>query len=502
MGVTWPRSLTSVQNNITSQILARYPSMTIFNPTHSTNFADLWGAFSWPELNPATFGWLGYGVTLGMEISAFAELDLGPPQYSSNVPTFADDMYIYWITDNQGDNSIQLSRTQDYSVVEKIDPPTWGDATWSNGNITMGAVAYNGVLYTAVSGSFLDEIGLGGWEVGYSKSTDNGTTWSEWFVPDWHTLPGLEDYELLWDWRKDDGFVSYAGDIQVDKDGLVHMLIGLTDLVDSSDERGFNSIIELFETAEDVWDYYIVAEGDGAHDLSLYETANDGAGNAQDPAVGQCGPSLMLATNLDRDFFMAQYVLAPFSATEDSIPCDLWYSTRAMSDEAWSVATNMTETELMNEDGAHLAPYLATVDEGNVINTYGFSMFWYEAGNTGTLVNSLNPAVVYIAPVMVNSVPVVGVEDEIVVNNFSLEQNYPNPFNPNTSIKYTLAEQSPVSLKVFDILGNEVATLVNTTQGAGAYDVNFDAANLASGLYIYTLKAGNFTSTKKMMLLK
>ena len=95
-----------------------------------------------------------------------------------------------------------------------------------------------------------------------------------------------------------------------------------------------------------------------------------------------------------------------------------------------------------------------------------------------------------------------GVEDEIVVNSFTLEQNYPNPFNPSTSIKYSLAERSAVSLKVYDVLGNEVVTLVNTTQSIGDYDINFDAANLASGLYIYTLKAGSFTSTKKMMLLK
>ncbi|MFC2094110.1 T9SS type A sorting domain-containing protein [Bacteroidota bacterium] len=500
MGATWPRSLTSVQNNITSTILARYPSMTIFNPTHSGTFGNLWGAFSWPELD-VSFAFLGYGVTLGMEISAFAEIDFDPPLYSSNVPTFADDDYIYWLTDNQDNNAFRLFRTQDYSVVEKIDPPTWGDATWTNGAITMGAVAYNGVLYHAVSGSFVDVIGFGGWEVGYSKSTDNGSTWSQWYVPDWHTLPGLEDYEELWDWKKDDGFVSYAGDIQVDKDGLVHMLIGLTNLADSSDERGYNAIIEIFETAFNLWDYKILAEGDEAHDLSLYETANDGAGNAQDPAVGQNGPSFMIATNLERDFLMAQWVIAPYSATEDSIPCDLWYSTRALTDAAWSEEINMTETTLMNEDGAHLAPYLASVTTGDATEYYGFSMFWYEAGNTGTLVNSLNPAVVYIAAVNVGST--VGVEGDVSsVADYSLAQNYPNPFNPNTSISYSLAERSAVSLKVYDILGNEVVTLVNTTQGIGAYEVNFNAANLASGLYIYTLKAGSFTSTKKMMLLK
>jgi len=89
-----------------------------------------------------------------------------------------------------------------------------------------------------------------------------------------------------------------------------------------------------------------------------------------------------------------------------------------------------------------------------------------------------------------------------VVSDFQLEQNYPNPFNPSTQIKYALAERSNVTIKVYDVLGNEVVTLVNATQEAGAYDINFDASQLASGMYIYTLNAGNFSSSKKMMLLK
>jgi hypothetical protein len=95
-----------------------------------------------------------------------------------------------------------------------------------------------------------------------------------------------------------------------------------------------------------------------------------------------------------------------------------------------------------------------------------------------------------------------GVDDDIVVNNFNLEQNYPNPFNPSTNIKYSLAERSNVSIKVYDVLGKEVASVVNTTQDAGSYDVEFNASNLASGLYIYTITAGEFVSSKKMMLLK
>jgi hypothetical protein len=93
-------------------------------------------------------------------------------------------------------------------------------------------------------------------------------------------------------------------------------------------------------------------------------------------------------------------------------------------------------------------------------------------------------------------------EEGNVVDNFILDQNYPNPFNPSTTISYTLAERSAVSLKVYDVLGNEVANLVNTTQEAGKQSITFDAGNLASGLYIYTLNAGNFTSSRKMMLLK
>jgi len=98
---------------------------------------------------------------------------------------------------------------------------------------------------------------------------------------------------------------------------------------------------------------------------------------------------------------------------------------------------------------------------------------------------------------------VVGVdEDPVIVNEFNLEQNYPNPFNPGTQINYALAERSNVTLKVYDVLGNEVAVLVNSNQEVGSYDVDFNASNLASGLYIYTLNTGNFTSSKKMMLLK
>jgi hypothetical protein len=97
----------------------------------------------------------------------------------------------------------------------------------------------------------------------------------------------------------------------------------------------------------------------------------------------------------------------------------------------------------------------------------------------------------------------VSVEDaNIIPIVFSLEQNYPNPFNPGTKIKW----QSPISswqtLKVYDVLGNEITTLVNEYRNAGSYEVEWNASNLPSGVYFYNLRAGDYVQTRKMILLK
>jgi len=99
--------------------------------------------------------------------------------------------------------------------------------------------------------------------------------------------------------------------------------------------------------------------------------------------------------------------------------------------------------------------------------------------------------------------------DEVVVDvnaplTFSLAQNYPNPFNPSTVINYQLPVAGLVTLKVFDVLGNEVVTLVNEEKNAGSYNAQFTMNNvqLSSGIYFYKLQAGSFVDTKKMILLK
>ena len=91
---------------------------------------------------------------------------------------------------------------------------------------------------------------------------------------------------------------------------------------------------------------------------------------------------------------------------------------------------------------------------------------------------------------------------EVISNDFSLSQNYPNPFNPATRISYELPVSGLVTLKVFDILGRELSTLVNEEKAAGKYQVDFSSSSLSSGIYFYTLTSREYSKTRKMVLLR
>jgi hypothetical protein len=98
---------------------------------------------------------------------------------------------------------------------------------------------------------------------------------------------------------------------------------------------------------------------------------------------------------------------------------------------------------------------------------------------------------------------IVGVIDEMIVpTEFRLEQNYPNPFNPRTTIHFQLPSKSHVTLRVYDILGQELETLINEEREAGMYILQYDGLNLTSGIYFYRLQAGSYSETKKLILLK
>ncbi|HRP94367.1 MAG TPA: T9SS type A sorting domain-containing protein, partial [Ignavibacteriaceae bacterium] len=97
----------------------------------------------------------------------------------------------------------------------------------------------------------------------------------------------------------------------------------------------------------------------------------------------------------------------------------------------------------------------------------------------------------------------VELETDVVPAQFYLDQNYPNPFNPSTQIKFGITEAANVDLRIYDVLGSEVAVLINNQYlGAGSYNAKFNAVNLASGIYVYRLTAGTNSVSRKMQLLK
>ncbi|MCX6175547.1 MAG: ice-binding family protein [Ignavibacteriales bacterium] len=130
------------------------------------------------------------------------------------------------------------------------------------------------------------------------------------------------------------------------------------------------------------------------------------------------------------------------------------------------------------------------------------------AMNTGATLNgrALAQTAVTLIANTVSKPVLTSVENDVMPQTFSLDQNYPNPFNPSTKIQYTIGNAGLVSLKVYDVLGHEVVTLVNSNQEAGSYTVPFNTSeaklNLSSGVYFYRLETGSFVSTKKLILMK
>ena len=118
----------------------------------------------------------------------------------------------------------------------------------------------------------------------------------------------------------------------------------------------------------------------------------------------------------------------------------------------------------------------------------------YHAGIDGKALGDLNWFPEQIVNIEENS--------KLLPQNFNLSQNYPNPFNPTTTINYSFAKSGFVTIKVFNLLGQEVVTLINKEQRAGEYSIEFNAANLASGIYLYRIQIGDFSMSKKMLYLK
>ncbi|MEO8399256.1 MAG: T9SS type A sorting domain-containing protein [Ignavibacteriaceae bacterium] len=160
---------------------------------------------------------------------------------------------------------------------------------------------------------------------------------------------------------------------------------------------------------------------------------------------------------------------------------------RSSSDNGFSIFSHNGIT-LVNNSSHKIVPVWNDLQNEPVI-------VLIDLGNDGTIDDTLS---------LENQVT--GIDDDqgslLNPNSYNLAQNYSNPFNPTTSIRYSIPQRSGVTIKVYDILGNEVATLVNEEKDRGVYTAIFNATGLSSGIYFYRLQSANFVQTKKMLILK
>ena len=201
--------------------------------------------------------------------------------------------------------------------------------------------------------------------------------------------------------------------------------------------------------------------------------------------------------------------------TFDPVTNELWGTIQSefgkSKDKIYKIDVNTGDTTFVGQTGFNVTTNDLAFDENGTL--YGIKgtgsqvcdLFTIDVSTgVGTIVGSTGLRA--LTGLAYAETGIVGVNPERNINglpdNFALLQNYPNPFNPSTKIRFQIAETVLVSLKVYDILGKEVKTLVNEELQPGIYNTEFDASALASGIYFYKLKAGSFVETKKMLLIK
>jgi hypothetical protein len=465
----------------------RYPSGTIANPTKSSDTADAFFLWAAPLLTPTAFGHMAYGVDFPLGTGAGIGFEVvRDSTFWSNVQLWtagADiNMAIYRYTTARPIGDLyRLHTTTDFSSLTDGVPSTWVGATNFNGEfgLEIAGTHRNGMEYMGKWGPF---TGDPNWQVvdnvGYSTSTDGGLTWSSWVrpQPDWRSAAGLPAHQDFWSYG---GPGAYSKEMVVDANGRVHFFAVTTDTLTNQ-----RSVIEIYQTGSG-WEGKLITD-------DLKESTALNYPGAIGGSLNQMGNHLNAAITTTGDVMALVWLDA---AVQGDILPDIWFSWRRITDAQWTTPVNLTQTPSMAELLLHAAPTLRTDANGWTI----FLGRCYESGVTSYPPESINRTVFYATSY---SWGPTSVGDGTRPQAFRLAQNYPNPFNPATTIRFSLPEAGDVTLRVHNMLGQEVSNILNTRMEAGAHEVSFDAGNLPSGVYFYTLRAGQHVETKRMVLMK
>ncbi len=475
-GTTWTKRLGPMNGGIGSNTNGRYPSLVLSNATKTTNKDSVLVEVQFPLLIGGGFKGLVYSVDPGVGAAqAIATLDTTKTWAASFTSWASSSSQDVWFTGvNQDNYDIKVYHSTDGITFTGAVPAQMADAKfiglddvsagiYTGGNVYIGARAKFKAAAVADTGSYT---------LGISKSTDKGATWSEFDIVNFHGLSGLSGYYAN----------IYSQDFTVDGDGGYHWL---ATFVDSSVTPNKWSLFDIYKAAGGSW------KANKIKDLPVHEKWSYGG-------LSQTLTENQFSVTQDGKGVVAKWIEDGRGATyKDSLPIpDVWAAgwTKA---NGWATPKNLTGNNgtVVNQITL-LAPFCK--NDG----TIHFARVMAAGASLPDAAADLASSVVYYTN---TAVPLTGVRDRsepAVVGSYSLEQNYPNPFNPTTNITFTLPADQRVSLKVYNMLGQEVASLMEGQKQRGTYFVEFEASKLASGIYIYKLQAGSFTASKKMTLVK
>lgn len=485
-GLTWRRVAGAINTGVANSL--RYPSCAISNPNNSSDTTNVLMLFAAPLLNATpAFGLMGYGLDIPIGGgNGFGFESIGENQTfwsNSHIWTTHGGPDINWVTYRySGGTPADLWRyhTTDFATAVEGVPPTWAASNFEVGfGLDIAAMERKGKHYMGKWGPFAGDPNSTTIDnVGYSVSTDGGVNWGAWVrpQPDWRSAVGLP---LGVDWWSYGGPGAYSKEMVVDANNRVHFFGVVFDTLTLG-----RSIVEVYETGSG-WAGKLIT-----NDLKE-STALNYPGTAGD--LNQMGNHLNASITTTGDVMALIWLDA---AVQSETMTDIWFSWRRITDANWSAPLNLTQTPSFAELLLHAAPTLRK-------DANGWTMFigrCYEDGVTSYPPESGNRTVFYVAPYSWTATGVS--ENEGRPQTFSLSQNYPNPFNPSTRIAYEIPSRNEVRLAVYNVLGEQVATLVDEFKEAGSYEVEFSGSGLASGVYFYTLKAGQFVDTRKLLLIK
>jgi len=496
-GVTWHR-VGELSSGQTPNL--RYPNITLRNPQGSSDTNQVWVPYAAPNLrNAGAFGGITYGVDLFGQNAALSDFDDGPGglfEFTANLSIWSSsgsDSTIFWATRRGGgSNEWYLWRTTDYTTIDRGTPPTWMNANFINPFSYIGGVSRNAKSFFNVISIFVGDTNIVE-NFGYSVSSDGGVTWSGWTrpQPSWVEASGLTYfYDLLSFYRGTGNFASYPIEAALDANERMHYFAVVVDSPWTLQDP--RHILEVHQTATG-WDHKWIVQDMNENTGMMYLSADPATG-----ALDQTYHALSPSVSPDGQVMTLVWLDAASPTSADTLP-DIWFSWRRIDGANWSTPVNLTETPGFQEILLHAAPVLRSNGADSYTLFLGRS---YQTGITTYPPESIAPTTFFVGSHTFTASPSSVGDEPGTPAGFHLSQNYPNPFNPATTIEYTVKPTGPVSIKVFNMLGQDVATLVNGNVGAGTYQVTFDGASLPSGVYMYRMQAGNYSESRKMVLLK